>query len=157
MLCAIFSHFSPITMFTQLQIQLSQLAFLDGIDGGRRTLKKSKKIERNSQKLVHRIREVQKCVENILKKSLKFYLFQFPRTNSAPASVSPKCSQKFKKTGRKKSFCVWVFTFRDSEYMIYPTFNHLRNILLFTQLQDLPKTICSSKTTSFRSYEIFTQ
>ena len=117
MLCAIFSHFSPITMFTQLQIQLSQHAFLDGIDGGRRTLKKSQKNERNSQKLVQCIREVQLCTENILKKSLKFNLFQFPRTNSAPDNVSPKCSQNFKKTGRKKSFCFWVF--RESRMIVH--------------------------------------
>ena len=109
MLCAIFSHFSPITMFTQLQIQLSQHAFLDGIDGDRRTLKKSQKNERNSQKLVQYIGEVQLCLENILKKSLKFNLFQFPKRNSATQTFSPKCSRNSKKMRKKQKNCFWGF------------------------------------------------
>ena len=53
----------------------SKHAFLDGIDGDRRTLKKSEKIERNFWSLVQHIGEVQLCMENFLKKSLKFNLF----------------------------------------------------------------------------------
>ena len=47
------------------------------------------------------IREVQLCMDNILKKSLKFYLFQFPKRNSATALNPPKCSRKNKKKWKK--------------------------------------------------------
>ena len=62
-------------MFTQFQIELSKHAFLDGIDGDRRTLKKSEKIERDFWSLVEHIGEVELCMEDILKKSLKWNLF----------------------------------------------------------------------------------
>ena len=128
MLCAIFSHFRHILMFTQLQIQLSQHAFLDGIDGGRRTLKKSQKNERNSQKLVQYIGEVQLCLENILKKSLKSNLFQFPKRNSATQTFSPKCSRNSKKMRN-----IFFFNFFDFSacFLHFPAcFLHCFSVIL---------------------------